>query len=141
MDMRSIVNDSPMTIGTRETVKRARELMVEHRLSAVPVVSGERLVGVICESDVVLPLDWPEVQRWLDELEVELLMSRAWPAVAPNASIVEIIRLMREADISCVPVIEGEQLCGMITRRTLLELLEQLVSSPAMTVPSAAAMS
>lgn len=41
------------TIGPMFTVEEAVKLMVTHRISAVPVTEGERLVGLVTETDVL----------------------------------------------------------------------------------------
>lgn len=41
------------TIGPMFTVEDAVKLMITHRISAVPVTEGERLVGLVTETDVL----------------------------------------------------------------------------------------
>jgi acetoin utilization protein AcuB len=40
------------TVSPDDTLERAAELMLEHEVSGLPVVEGERVVGMITESDV-----------------------------------------------------------------------------------------
>jgi CBS domain-containing protein len=48
-----IMSRSPVTIGPHDLVSHAAHLMYDHRTTCLPVVEGERLVGVITRADVL----------------------------------------------------------------------------------------
>ncbi|MHC4984492.1 MAG: CBS domain-containing protein [Planctomycetota bacterium] len=50
-------------------------------------------------------------------MKVKENMSSHVASVGPGASATEIARLLRDQHIGCVPVLEGEQLIGMVTDR------------------------
>lgn len=47
-----MVSHSVITINLNAEVSKAAQLMLEHQLTALPVVTGDRLVGIITESDL-----------------------------------------------------------------------------------------
>src|SRR5215470_12279958 len=48
-----IMSRPPVTIGPHDLVSYAAHLMYDHRITCLPVVEGERLVGVITRADVL----------------------------------------------------------------------------------------
>ena len=51
--VRDVMTKKPFTIHPEDTIKKAAELMHEHRIGALPVVdSKDQLVGILTESDV-----------------------------------------------------------------------------------------
>ena len=53
LKVKDVMSKNPITVRPEESIKRAAELMHEHRIGALPVI-GERgqLVGIITESDI-----------------------------------------------------------------------------------------
>ncbi len=47
-----IMTPDPVTIAADDTVQEASERMLEYEVSGLPVVEGEKLVGIITESDI-----------------------------------------------------------------------------------------
>lgn len=48
-----IMVSEPMTVEPDTTLKEAGETLLEYKLGCLPVVEGDRLVGIITESDFV----------------------------------------------------------------------------------------
>jgi len=61
---------NPITIGPKESLKRARELMNQYNISGLPVVEGERCVGIITNRDLrfVQDVDAPVTERMTRQL-------------------------------------------------------------------------
>lgn len=53
MEVRSLMHDSPMTLSSEDLLTKAIETMVERNISTIPIVSGERMVGIITKYDVL----------------------------------------------------------------------------------------
>jgi acetoin utilization protein AcuB len=47
-----IMTRKPLTVEQEDTLERAAELMLEKKVSGLPVVDGLRVVGILTESDV-----------------------------------------------------------------------------------------
>jgi acetoin utilization protein AcuB len=50
--IKDIMTKSPITIGPDESVERAAVLMLENKISGLPVTEDDNLVGIITETDV-----------------------------------------------------------------------------------------
>jgi acetoin utilization protein AcuB len=55
----------PISIESTDTVQDAAELMLEAKVSGLPVRAGNRLVGIITESDIfrLVVAEWGEVEE------------------------------------------------------------------------------
>lgn len=139
------------------TLENALKLMVEHRLSGLPVVDSDgALVGIFTEGDllrraeigtegksswfasVFLPgrAAWDYVQahgRIIGDL-------MTWPiiSVGPDAPLSEIVALMQAHGVKRVPVVERGRLVGIVSRTDLFKaLLRTLSQSSGTTLPDA----
>jgi acetoin utilization protein AcuB len=48
-----VMSKTLITVGPEKEAHDAARLMLEHKIGAVPVVEGERLLGIITETDVL----------------------------------------------------------------------------------------
>ena len=115
-------------------------LFWRERVRALPVVDGERLVGVISETDLFLkqkgvPFSLEKVTTLLgepvspdrlsnlarcDRVTVGEVMTDHPTTVAPDTTLEQAALLMHERHLSVLPVIDGERLVGMVRRIDLL---------------------
>jgi len=49
----TVMSADPMTVEPTDTVEEAAGMMLEHKLGCLPVVEGDRVVGILTESDFV----------------------------------------------------------------------------------------
>ncbi|MEA3441430.1 MAG: CBS domain-containing protein [Chloroflexota bacterium] len=52
LPVRKVMTENPITVSSTETLVEAARLMLNHKISALPVVEGSRVVGIITESDI-----------------------------------------------------------------------------------------
>lgn len=60
-EVRAIMRKPPSTIGPSESVQRAAHLMRSQQVGCLPVVEGDRLVGIITEADLLAIVERLEV--------------------------------------------------------------------------------
>lgn len=96
-----------VTIGPKATVGDALRVMRERGISGLPVVEGERLVGIVTKRDV--SFESPEKL-------VEEVMTRELHTAEPDVTIEEAKSRMRAHKVEKLPVISREgRLLGLIT--------------------------
>ena len=95
----------------------AFEKLMEHKISALPVVDGDKLIGIITATDVGhnLILDKYELGTRVEEIMIKPVVT-----VSPEDSIENAIKIMREGVSSSgilnqLPVVEDEKLVGIIS--------------------------
>ncbi len=125
----------PVSIGPKSTVAEAESLLEARRIRHLPVMDGDRLVGMITDRDVRLasmprPRKEPNHRDALLELiRVEQVMTRDPASASPDTPIAEAARLMLEHRYGGLPVIADGRLVGIITQGDLLKALLHLLKA------------
>jgi CBS domain-containing protein len=109
-----------------ETVREAIRRMSDAGVGSIAVCEGSRLVGILTERDV-LSLAARGVD--FDGLRVREAMTDRVFTVSPDADIVATARLMGERHVRHLPVVEGENLLGIVGIRDVLGALAEALWS------------
>lgn len=119
------VMSSPVyIIDPGENVARARNLMLKHRISRLPVMDTSVLSGIITKKDIGYRLRQSEPlwrRRPIDSIPVSVLMTPDPVTVTSDASIEKVACLMVDRDISGIPVVDSHQMKGIITKSDLMK--------------------
>ncbi len=102
------------TLSPSDTVLMAAQVMDELNVGVIPVVDGDKLVGVVTDRDIVVRA----VARSLEGKSTRLsdVMSANVHCVTENESIDAVLGAMAAAQIRRMPVVDGEQrLVGIVT--------------------------
>jgi CBS domain-containing protein len=126
MSVVTAMNVVLVTVSPDDSVQAAISRMVEANVGAVAVCEGPRLVGMFSERDVLrLASEGTDFERTI----IGDVMTTSLVTVAPGDSVLDAARLMGERRIRHLPVLEGENLLGMIgIREVLRALVERLWS-------------
>jgi CBS domain-containing protein len=133
-----------VTVAPDTSLRRIAELLVEHRISGVPVVEADGSVaGIVSETDLLdeekrrvrLPRTalfgvylLPEhvIREAFEEgesLTAQDVMTRRVVTVAADTPAQEVVELMLDRKINRVPVVREGKLVGIITRSDALRAL------------------
>lgn len=99
--------------------------MREHRIRHLPVVDGNRLVGLVSERDLHLMETLPDSDP--DEVEVEQAMSDPVFAVKPTDEVAEIAQRMAERKLGSVVVMDDGGVAGIFTSVDALTALSDVL--------------
>lgn len=128
------------TVRPETSLGEAARLMVEHRISGLPVVDAAgKLVGMITERDflrgdggerprwIAAILDRPpeEVASELEARRVEEAMSRDVVSVGSEASVGEIVDIMERRNVRRLPVVADGKVVGIVSAANLLLALRR----------------
>lgn len=139
---RDVMTSPPITVSAETPVVDVARLMLEHAISAVPVVDAERMVGIVSEGDLVRRSEiGTERQRswWLALVtgpeilardyvrthgqRAEDVMTSEVVTVGEDAPLPRIAQLLEEHRIKRVPVVRGGRVVGIVSRADLLRAL------------------
>jgi CBS domain-containing protein len=109
-------------VAPDESVQAAVGRMVGENVGAVAVCDGSRLVGIFTERDV---LRLAGERARLDELRIDDVMTRNVVTVSADSDILAAARLMGERQIRHLPVVEGENVLGLVGIRDVLGALTE----------------
>jgi len=111
-------------VSPDDTVSVAIARMLEENVGSVGVCEGEKLVGIFTERDVLRLAG--EGSQFAD-VRVGDVMTRQLVTLAPDDDILDAARLMGERKIRHLPVLEGENLLGIVgIREVVRALVERL---------------
>jgi IMP dehydrogenase len=104
---------SPVTVRPDESLRDAVALMHEHNVSGLPVVEGDKPVGILTARDI-------RFERNLDQ-PVSALMTKELVTTPPGVSADRAKQLLHEHRIEKLLVVEAGKLVGLITIKDILQ--------------------
>jgi CBS domain-containing protein len=140
MKVRELMTRRVLTIGPETPIKDVAKILVENRISGLPVCDIEgHVLGVISEGDILYkehdpvkgarggPLAWlsSDSPRYTEYMKSRALAARAAmtaPAItiAPYESVSEAARIMASRGVNRLPVVKSGKLVGIVTRADLV---------------------
>ncbi len=130
-----IMTTNLVTVHHGDPISKVRQIIREQGIHHVPVVSGEKLVGIISNSDVLrvsfgdtFQADERAVDATLDHtMTIEQLMQKDPVSVRENAPIREAASILVQGNFHSLPVVSDDhKLVGLVTSTDLIRyLLEQ----------------
>lgn len=110
-----------------------KNMMTENNVSKLPVVDNGKLVGIVTKNDLLkaepssaTTLDMFEISYLLSKLTVKKIMNTKVISVGPNEVVEEAARIMVDNKISCLPVVDGDALIGIITKSDLFHMFTEM---------------
>ncbi len=120
-----------VVVTPNTTVPDAHRLMTEKGIRRLPVMDGNKLVGIVTRGDVrgAEPSEATTLSIWelnylLAKLKLSEIMTRKPVTISPDATIGEGAQLMLDNKISGLPVVDGDgKLVGIITESDIFRLV------------------
>jgi len=128
LTVQALMTPNVVTLEQHQPIQEAINLFAGREFRHIPVVDGDRLVGVLSDRDALRAF-----ARSQDYSTPIRTIMRADPhRVQTHTPVVEAIKLLLEHRINCLPVVaEQEILVGILTTTDLLHALLQLHESTA----------
>jgi len=150
MNARDVMVHDVVTVGPDEDVAKALQLLVDHDISALPVVDGERhVIGIFSEADLLHRQQiGTEKHRawWLEAVtpasvlaldyakshgrKVAELMSVDVISADEDKSLSELANILEKNRIKRVPILKDGKLVGIVSRSNLIQALASAPSQP-----------
>jgi CBS domain-containing protein len=122
-----------ITVTPDTAIKAAVGLLVQHGISALPVVDvNGKLVGIVSEADL-LPIEIrPDPRSQATPLlptagsapeTVADVMTRPVLAVPADSEVSRVARILLETDCRRVPVVSDGEVVGIVSRRDLVKVI------------------
>ncbi len=134
-----------ITVTPGTEITHAAKLLIEKGINGIPVVEDGKLLGIICQSDLIVQqkkISIPSLFTLLDgfiplkttkhmekELQkiaattVEQVMTQDPITIQPETSIEDIASLMVDKNIHTLPVVDGGKLVGVVGKEDILRTL------------------
>ncbi|NLF37932.1 CBS domain-containing protein [bacterium] len=126
LKVREVMTRNVCTVTPAHTLRDVQHVMRDRRISGVPVVENNKLVGIVSLDDIIRALDTGEIGKSVDEK-----MTRKVCTVHDNVSVVKAIDEMEKSGFGRLPVLDARgRLVGILTHwdvvRKLLVMLQEV---------------
>ncbi len=130
MRIRDIMTKDPITVEPKTSLPDAHRIMRQQKIRKLPVVEGEKLVGIVTY-DMVLEaspspatsLSIQELHYLLAEMKVEEIMDKDPVTLTPDTPFEKALALGQKDRIRGFPVVEKGKLVGIATHGDIILLL------------------
>ena len=133
--VKELMSKDLTVVSSTERVVHARRQMLESHVGRLPVVDEDKLVGMVTSKDLMrtfidfrkkVPEKYQKAQ--IKDVLVEDVMSSNPKFVSKDATISEVSKIIIETGFNGLPVVENDELVGIITQTDILRLIEKLES-------------
>ena len=148
MKVQDIMTPGVVSVQPEDTINRAIRLMLQHRVSGLPVLdTAGRLVGMVTEGDFLHRAETDTRRRrlrWLELLtgpgsmadeyvrshgrKIHEVMTTDPVTVTEETSLNDTVSLMEKHRVKRLPVVRGDKVVGIVSRANLLHALAVLAS-------------
>ena len=130
----AIMSTNLITVSPSATLAEARTLMHENRIHHLPVLDGDKLIGLISLTNVLAATDSflrdDGSRIHADEIGIADAMVTDVATVDVSASLRHAALFLEKHKIGCLPVMDNHELVGIITDTDFvavaINLLEQI---------------
>lgn len=125
---------NPIVIDPEVSILDALHIMKENKVRRLPVVAHGKLVGIVTEKDLrespslkATSLSIYELNYLLAKTPVKEIMTKNPITVTPDTTIEEAAVIMRDNEISGLPVVEDGKVVGIVTETDIFDMLVKLL--------------
>ena len=111
-------SDTNFSIASTDTVLQAVKKMTEVHVGALLVTEGEKIVGIYTERDYLYKGE--NEGRVAKDTKIKDVMTAKMITVTKDATAEECVELFKQYNIRHLPVVEINQLIGMVSMRDII---------------------
>lgn len=132
--VKEVMSDDIKAVSSQERLVHARRIMIDSHVGRLPVIDGDELVGMMTSKDVMKAfINFRKMflkisKTQIKEILVEEVMSDNPLSISKNASISEVANTMMDTGYNGLPVVEDNNVIGIITQTDILRLIAKLES-------------
>lgn len=113
---------NPITVFSGVTLPEAYWLMINNNIRRLPVMDNGKLIGIVTLDDLkrmepinFAGLDMIQLGDMLCKLPVHRVMTKNPRTISSTVPLIDAARLMLEHKVGALPVVDGDELVGIIT--------------------------
>jgi len=129
MKVEELMTSPPVCIQKDSPIGKALDLMLNGDFSHLIAVDGKRVAGIVSMWDLVDVLGSSRFRNVpVSRIHVSAVMSEPAVTIQADSKVKDAKRIMLENDFSCLPVMRGDELVGIITETDIVRRIKD--SSP-----------
>lgn len=118
------------TVSADASIMDAVKVMKENGVKHLPVMKGDKIKGLVSDSDVrnftpsaATSLDMYELHYLLQKTKVGNIMKTSVLTTTPDTPIEEAAMVLYDRKVGCLPALENDKLVGIISDRDIFRAL------------------
>jgi CBS domain-containing protein len=111
-------SDTSYSIASTDTVLQAVKMMTQYHIGALLVKEGEKIVGIYTERDYLYKGE--NEGRVAKDTLIKDVMSVRMITVTKDTTADQCVELMKQYNIRHLPVVEHDQLVGLVSMRDVI---------------------
>lgn len=112
-----------ITIRPEAGIRDAIEIMRQHSIRHLPVMSGEKLVGLVSLGNLKQSI----LASMIEHLRISDVMVRDVHCATLATSLEQAARIMHTRAIGCLPVLDGGRMVGILAVRDILKAFIEIM--------------
>ena len=112
----SVMVKDVITVPETMQLGEVAKIMLDNRIGSVPIMDEDKMKGIVSKADFVTLANGIA----FDKITVKEIMHKDLIVVSPTERLVHARRLMLEAHIGRLPVVEDDEVIGMVTSKDLM---------------------
>ncbi len=124
----NVMTKDVYTVNITNSLKEANDLFNKHHIRHIPVVSGDKLIGILSQTDILrisFGNTFGNDQAGSDEAIFEMLsinqvMKHSPESINPNNTIKEAAEIFAKREFHALPVVDDDKLVGIITTTDII---------------------
>ncbi|WP_414652868.1 CBS domain-containing protein [Gelidibacter sp.] len=126
----SIMSTKIIKLKKDDDLEKAEKLFKKHKIRHIPVVDGKSIIGMLSYTDL-LRISFVDAVDDDGEIEslvynmftIEQVMAKNVVSVSSTTSIKEVAQILAKKEFHALPVIDDNELVGIVTTTDLIEFL------------------
>jgi acetoin utilization protein AcuB len=125
-----------LSVSPDLSVPDALAMMTKEKIRHMPVIEKGKLVGIVTKSDLLnaspskaTSLSVWEINYLINKIKVCDVMTKKVLTTTEDSTIEEAARVMSDHKISCLPVMRGKEVVGIITETNLFKIFLELLGA------------
>ena len=121
MKIRELMRTAVVTVTEVTSLGDATRLMMRHQIRHLPVVRGNRLVGILSERDILHYRALTSFREDWQQSPVTAAMVATMQTAGPDDSLTEVAGRLANARIGAMPIVDCGALIGLVTVSDVLQ--------------------
>lgn len=127
----SIMSEDLKTLSSDDSLMAVKEIFDQHDFHHIPVVDEDQISGILSKSDFLFFLRGytnNDIDRFIEAtklraFKVKEVMKTDIVTLKPTNTIKEALNIFEENKFHCIPIVEEEELKGIITPLDVIKAL------------------
>ncbi|OIQ38018.1 MAG: CBS domain-containing protein [Bacteroidetes bacterium MedPE-SWsnd-G1] len=127
----TIMTSEIITLNTTDNLMKAEQLFRENKIRHIPVVSGEKIIGILSYTDLLrisFADSFNEDENTVDAVvynmfSIEQVMAKNLVSVSSTTTIKDVAHILANNEFHALPVVDDWKLVGIVTTTDLINYL------------------